>query len=102
MYANQTHSILEEDLCDWRQFGFRKYEGDVEHLGQPQFRTGHAIQIFMDRGNFMRQEIQGGRKYYTNYRRESETLLAMHPKFVRHADINLNNIAKKVSSRQVK
>ncbi len=37
--------VLETDLCDWRQFPFQKYEGDVELLGRPEWRVGKAIQV---------------------------------------------------------
>ncbi len=38
-------NVLERDLCDWRQFPFQKYEGNVELLGNPEWRTGRAIQV---------------------------------------------------------
>lgn len=49
----------------------RKYEADLEFLAQPQFATGQAIKIWIDKANYMRQEIQGGRKFYKKYKKES-------------------------------
>ena len=96
VYANTTHKVLEEDLCDWRAFGFQKYEGDVELLGNSVWSTGKAIQIFISRDNYMRLEIQGGRKYYRNFRKQSNKALTFHDKFSRHAELTLSNLAKKV------
>ena len=53
------------------RLSFRKYEADLEFLVQPQFQTGEAIKIWIDKANYMRQEIQGGRKFYKKYRAES-------------------------------
>ena len=55
-----------------------------------------GLEIYVDKKNFMKQELHGGRRYYTDYRKETTLLLTMHDKFVRHAEINLQNIAKKV------
>ena len=44
---NGTVNILEDALCDWTQFGFRKYEGNIELLGADSWRTGQAIQIYI-------------------------------------------------------
>ena len=96
VHANVTHDILEENLCDWRKFPFAKYEGRVDQIGDRELATGQAIQIYVDKKNFMKQELHGGRRYYTDYRKETTLLLTMHDKFVRHAEINLQNIAKKV------
>ena len=68
----------------------------MDQIGDRELATGQAIQIYVDKKNFMKQELHGGRKYYTDYRKESLLLLTMHDKFVRHAEINLQNIAKKV------
>ena len=65
-------------------------------MGRPEYRRGQAIEVYIARDNFMRSEVQGGRRYYTDYRQQSNVLLTMHDKFVRHAQINLANIAKKV------
>jgi hypothetical protein len=40
-----TVKILEKALCDWKKFGFQKYEGDIEKLGLPEWSTGKAIQV---------------------------------------------------------
>ena len=63
-----TVKILEDELCDWKKFKFEKYEGDVELLGRPEWAKGKAVQLYIDKKNFMRHEIQGGRKYNKMYR----------------------------------
>ena len=63
-----TMKVLEDSFCDWREFGFEKYEGDVEKLGLPEWSFGKAVRIYIDRKNFMRHEIQGGRKYVKEFR----------------------------------
>ena len=45
----------------------------------------------------MRHEIQGGRKFYKKYKKQSLDALTFKPQFQSYADINLHNIAKKVS-----
>jgi len=96
---NGTVNVLEDSLCDWQQFGFRKYEGNVELLGSDSWRTGQAIQIFIAKENFMRHEIQGGRKFYKKYKKQSLEALTFKPQFQSYADINLHNIAKKVGKK---
>ena len=44
---NGTIRILEDDLCDWKQFGFKKYEGNIELLGGEEWKTGQAIEIYI-------------------------------------------------------
>ena len=95
---NGTVNVLEDSLCDWTQFGFRKYEGNVELLEAESWRTGQAIEIFIRKDNFMRHEIQGGRKFYKKYKKQSLHALTFKPQFQSYADINLRNIAKKVSA----
>ena len=63
--------VLESGLCEWRSFPWQKYEGDVQLLGDSEWENGKAIQIFMAKSNYMRQEIQGGRNFYKKYRKES-------------------------------
>lgn len=63
-----TMKVLEESLCDWREFGFEKYEEDVEKLGLPEWSVGKAVRLYIDKKNFMRHEIQGGRKYVKEFR----------------------------------
>ena len=94
---NGTVSVLEDSLCDWHQFGFRKYEGDVELLGTDSWMTGQAIEIYIAKENFMRHEIQGGRKFYKKFKKQSLEALTFKPQFQSYADINLRNIAKKVN-----
>ena len=96
--VNDTVKVLEDGLCDWRQFGFQKYEGNIEHLGNPDWKTGKAIEIFISKENFMRHEIQGGRKFYKKYKEESYKSLEFKTEFQRYAELNLQNIAKKVSN----
>jgi len=96
VFGNSTHKVLEEDLCDWQKFGFRKFDGNVEDLGGDEWASGKAIQIFVRRTDFMRIEVQGGRKYYTDYRKQSLRALTFKDKFASHARITLKNIAKKV------
>ena len=66
--VNGTMNVLEDDLCEcsapvrpgFRQelsctsWPFQKYEGKVEDLGTDEWKTGHAIRIFLARENFMR------------------------------------------------
>ena len=60
-------NVIEDDLCEcsasvrpgFRQelyctFPFKKYEGEVELLNTEEWKTGHAIRIFLARENFMR------------------------------------------------
>ena len=63
-----TVKVLEDELCNWRDFGFKKYEGDIELLGLPEWSTGKAVQLYIDKKNFMRHEIQGGRRYIKQFR----------------------------------
>ncbi len=60
--------ILEDELCDWKAFKFQKYESDIEKLGLPEWSVGKAVQLYIDKKNFMRHEIMGGRKYIKEYR----------------------------------
>ena len=39
--------ILEEDLCDRDQFGFKKYQGGIAQLAEPSWATGLALQVTM-------------------------------------------------------
>lgn len=94
--VNGTIKVLEDSLCDWRQFGFQKYEGNIELLGTDDWMIGKAIAIYIAKSNFMRHEIQGGRKYYKKYKQQSIKALTFKPEFQRFADLNLNNVAKKV------
>ena len=57
---------------------------------------GKAIEIFIAKENFMRHEIQGGRKFYKKYKTEAYHALEFKPEFQRFAELNLHNIAKKV------
>ena len=57
-FENIDMPTLEDALCDWTQFPFTKYEGDVAVLGSAEYQTGHAVQIYIDKKNFMRHEIQ--------------------------------------------
>ena len=90
------HKVLEEDLCNWKSFGFQPYQGNIELLGGPEWKTGNAIQIFLAKQDFMRHEIQGGRKYYKKYRKQSFGALELKDQFKRHAELTLEQIAKKV------
>ena len=95
---NGTIRTLEGDLCDWTEFGFRKYEGNIELLGAEEWKTGHAIEVYLSKSNFMRHsEIQGGRKYYKKYGKEMRHALTFKSKFQSYADLNLHNVAKKVT-----
>lgn len=94
-FENINIPTLEDGLCDWRTFPFQKYEGNIEELGDPEWKTGKAIEIFVAKKNFMRHEIMGGRKYYRQFRDESVHALKFRPQFQRHADITLGGIAKK-------
>ena len=40
-----TVKILEDSLCNWKDFGFEKYEGDIEKLGLPEWSVGKAVQV---------------------------------------------------------
>jgi hypothetical protein len=40
-----TVKILEDSLCNWKDFGFEKYEGDIEKLGLPEWSQGKAVQV---------------------------------------------------------
>lgn len=93
---NGTVNVLEDSLCDWTQFPFEKYEGNMELLEDQEWRKGQAIELYISKANFMRHEIQGGRKYYKKYKAQSLKALTFHPQYQRYADINLQNIAKKV------
>ena len=99
---NGTIRTLEGDLCDWTEFGFRKYEGNIELLGAEEWKTGHAIEVYLSKSNFMRHsEIQGGRKYYKKYGKEMRHALTFKSKFQSYADLNLHNVAKKVNAKHV-
>ena len=52
--------------------------------------------------NFMRHEIQGGRKFYKKYKKEAYHALEFKPEFQRFAELNLQNVAKKVSKGKKK
>ena len=99
---NETTKVLEDGLCDWRQFGFQKYEGNIDFLGTTEWKTGKAIEIFIAKENFMRHEIQGGRKFYKKYKKEAYHALEFKPEFQRFAELNLQNVAKKVSKGKKK
>jgi len=86
---------LEDKLCDWRQFPFEKYEGDVELLKRPEWRTGRAVQIFIQQSNYMRHEIQGGRHYYKKFRKQTMEALTFRPKFRMFADRALADVARR-------
>jgi hypothetical protein len=88
--------VLEDDLCDYTQWPFQKYEGNIEYLGTDDWKTGKAIELFIAKSNFMRHEIQGGRKYYKKFKKQSLKALTFKQQYQRYAEINLNNIAKKV------
>ena len=98
---NETTKVLEDGLCDWRQFGFQKYEGNIDFLGNPEWKTGKAIEIFIAKENFMRHEIQGGRKFYKKYKKEAYHALEFKPEFQRFAELNLQNVAKKVKHKKL-
>ena len=66
--AETKLKILEDELCDWKKFKFEKYEGNVELLGGPEWAKGKAVQLYIDKKNFLRHEIQGGRKYNKKFR----------------------------------
>jgi len=96
-FENVTaHKVLEEDLCDWKKFGWQKYQGNIELLGNPEWSTGNAIQVYLSKEDFMRHEIQGGRKYYKKFRKESRDALQLKEPFRRHAELTLQQISKKV------
>jgi len=99
---NETTKVLEDGLCDWRQFGFQKYEGSIDFLGAPEWKTGKAIEIFIAKENFMRHEIQGGRKFYKKYKKEAYHALEFKPEFQRFAELNLQNVAKKTGKNPSK
>ena len=40
-----TVKVLEDSLCNWKDFGFEKYEGDIERLGLPEWSVGKAVQV---------------------------------------------------------
>jgi len=90
------HKVLEEDLCNWKSFGFQKYRGNIEFLGNPELKTGNAVEIFLAKEDFMRHEIQGGRKFYKKYRKESFGALTLKEHFQRHAELSLQQISNKV------
>jgi hypothetical protein len=90
------HKVLETDLCNWKSFGFQKYRGNIEHLGNPELKTGKAVEIFLAKEDFMRHEIQGGRKFYKKYRKESYGALTLKEQFRRHAELSLQQISNKV------
>ena len=90
------HKVLEEDLCNWKSFGFQKYEGNIELLGDPEWKTGKAIQLYLAKENFMRHEIQGGRKFYKKYRKQSFGALKLKEQYRRHAELTLWQISNKV------
>ena len=92
------HKVLEDDLCNWKSFGFQQYRGNVEILGKPEWKTGNAIQIFLAKEDFMRHEIQGGRRFYKKYRKQSFDALVVKEQFRRHAELTLEQIAKKVET----
>ena len=48
----------------------------------------------------MRHEIQGGRKYYKQFKRQSLKALTFKRPFQRHADITLSGIAKKLRAKE--
>ena len=96
-FENVTaHKVLEEDLCDWKKFGWQKYQGNIELLGNPEWIKGNAIQVYLSKEDFMRHEIQGGRKYYKQFRKESRDALQLKEPFRRHAELTLQQISKKV------
>ena len=41
------HKVLEEDLCNWKNFRWQKYQGNMEYLGNDEWRTGNSIQIYL-------------------------------------------------------
>ena len=94
--VNGTVKVLEDSFCDWTQFGFQKYEGNIELLGSEDWKVGHALQIYIRKENFMRHEIQGGRKFYKKYKKQSMKALSFKPLFQSYAELNLRNVAKKV------
>ena len=92
------HKVLEEDLCNWKGFPFQRYENNIELLGRPEWNTGKAIEVYISQHNFMRHEILGGRKYYKRYRKQSFGALVLKQQFRRHAELTLEQVAKKVKT----
>ena len=90
------HKVLEEDLCNWKNFGFQKYQGNIEFLGSPEWRTGNAVQIYLAKEDFLRHEKQGGRKFYKKYRKQSFDALRLKEQYRRHAELALQQISNKV------
>ena len=74
----------------------QKYQGNIELLGNPEWIKGNAIQVYLSKEDFMRHEIQGGRKYYKQFRKESRDALQLKEPFRRHAELTLQQISKKV------
>ena len=60
------------------------------------------FQLYIDKKNYMRHEIQGGRKYYKQFREQSMKALTFKKPFRRHAEITLGEIAKKIDSKEKK
>ncbi len=52
-------------------------------------------QVHIDKKNYMRHEIQGGRKYYKKYREQSMAALSFRDKFRKHARNTLGDIKKR-------
>ena len=71
-------------------------------LGGSEWQTGRAIELYISKSNFMRHEIQGGRKYYKKYKKQAYHALTLQPQFQNYAQVNLHNIAKKVILRVIR
>ncbi len=54
-----------------------------------------SFKIHIDKKNYMRHEIQGGRKYYKKFRKQSMSALSFRERFRKHAQQTLEDVAKR-------
>jgi len=88
--------VLEDQLCDWKEFGFVNFEEDIHLLTTEAWRIGKAINIHPDTEEVKKNKRQTARNFANIYRPETKEALRMKPKFVDHTEAVFKDVAKKV------
>ena len=83
---------LEDSLCDYTQFGFEQVNIDLNSLQSDEYRIGRALALHVD----IEKPLKGWWKFYRLYRKETIETLKFKPEIVRHVNITIGNIIKKV------
>ena len=83
---------MEDTLCDYTQFGFEEVNIDLDQLESNEYRIGRALALFVD----VQKPLKGWWDFYRRYRKETIRTLIFKPEIVRHVQITMDNIVKKV------